>query len=757
MLATSLLLLGPLLLAAPDEPPSSPAVSAPATATRAVTEAAAEGALGAAVDPMPTESRWAPPDFEPLGGESLRAALLFDGEQNYRPVVQYSINVRLEPASKMLRAKAKVTWKNDGSYPVSVLWWHLYLNAFRNEASTFVRQSGGRLGEGGEDDWGWTEVLSATARSLAQTGTTASARHDLLATARFESPDDGNPDDRTVWVTPLPFAVGPGERVEIDLEWKAKLPKVHARTGHAGSFFIVGQWFPKLGVLEESFRGAERDYAGEPKWNCHQFHANTEFFADYGSYRVKITVPNDYIVGATGQRVEDPVKDDGWTTYEYYQDRVHDFAWTADSRFVIRRFTFDPKAIAQRDRVEAAATLGLSPDDLRLTPVEVTMLLQPEHRRYAPRYRDAVEQSLKWFGMWFGRYPYATLTVVDGPPDGQAAMGMEYPTLITGGVEWPAPPETLDPEMVTIHELGHQFWYGLVASNEFEEAWLDEGLTEFSTGVLADRVYGPSSYAFLLGVPLTPWMTLMKMTERDRAIIGNIELPDTDAIGTSAWMFRDRYSYGLNTYRRPQLVLLQLAEMIGMHRVLRGLRIYQQRWRYRHPTAADLQAVLEEVSGRSLGPFFDRIIHSAERLDYALVELRSSRVEPPAGIFDRLDGGHRVATTTTAATSTEPTYRTELVIERRGGLQLPVTVEVTMAAGPPYRARWDGVDRWHRVVFEEPRAAVSARLYVETARPLDARPSNDTITIEPNDVGATWFARTLYWMQSILQLVGGLL
>ncbi len=700
--------------------------------------------------------------------DELTKLLLYDGESNYRPVVHYVIDVQLDPESHELVATATISWKNTGSVPVTELWWHLYLNAFRNEDSTFIRESGGQLrgDQLTKDEWGWTDVTEIRARDLADTSTHTIVRHDLMPAAHFTSPDDGNDDDRTVWVTPLPFSVGPGQMVEIQLRWKARLPRVFARTGYGGTFHMVAQWFPKLGVLEESFKGLRQDFAGEPEWNCHQFHAFSEFFADYGSYRVRITVPSDMVVGATGQQVTDPVERDGKTTYEFYQERIHDFAWTADTRFLVRRFTFDPSDIPREEVAEAAEVLGLSPDQLVLTPVEVTMLLQPEHAVYGSRYRDSVEQGLKWFGLWFGRYPYATLTLVDGPRGAAGAMGMEYPTLITGGVRWPSPPESMSPEEVTVHEFGHQFWYGLVGSNEFEEAWLDEGLTTFSTGLVIDKVYGPATLSpRLLGVPMTPFLAGATYSQRDRAMAAQMIAPDEDAIAQPAWSYRSSWSYGMNSYMRPQLALHELGAEIGEDTLLKGLRAYQQRWRYRHPSSDDLQQTLEEVSGRSLKIFFEDVIHGIEALDYAVESLSSKRKKIfQEGVFEPVGDGHRIVSSTTAAALNERVpederlYVNEVVVARRAGRIVPVTVEIEMSDGPPYRGRWDGRHRWHRIRFESKERAVSARVYADVDRPLDIRPSNDTRTREPNPaVGRTWTARALFWLQSVLQLGGGIL
>ena len=172
---------------------------------------------------------------------------------------------------------------------VSELWLHLYLNAFRNNESTFMRESGGQLRSDRMPDggWGWTDVTSIRRADGV----------DLLPSLRYEHPDDDNARDRTVVRVTLPEPVAPGGAVALDVAWKATLPRVFARTGYAGDYFLVGQWFPKLGVYEPAgLRG--RAQGG---WNCHQFHANSEFYADFGHYRVAITLPERFVVGATGR------------------------------------------------------------------------------------------------------------------------------------------------------------------------------------------------------------------------------------------------------------------------------------------------------------------------------------------------------------------------------------------------------------------------------------------------------------------------
>ena len=205
-------------------------------------------------------------------------------------------------------------------------------------------------------------------------------------------------------------------------------------------------------------------------WNCHQFHSGTEFFSDYGIYDVRLTVPRGWIVGATGVEREGRDNADRTTTHHYYQEDVHDFSWTTSPDYLERTERFEHPT---------------------LPAVEMRLLLQPEHADQAGRHFSAVRHTLEHYGEWFGAYPYGHITIVD-PAYHSDADGMEYPTLFTAGTRWLVAPRTLTPESVTIHEGGHQWWYGLVGSNEFEHAWMDEGFNTFSTARVEGVAYMPS-------------------------------------------------------------------------------------------------------------------------------------------------------------------------------------------------------------------------------------------------------------------------
>ncbi|MEZ5314393.1 MAG: M1 family peptidase, partial [Thermoanaerobaculia bacterium] len=205
--------------------------------------------------------------------------------------MDYAISVRLDAEKKEISGVQRVKWKNPSTDVVGDLWIHLYWNAFRNNRSTFYVESGGQLrgDPAPTDSWGWIDLEEL---KLAD-------GYDLLPGLTFEHPDDDNAEDRTVAKVVLPQPVRPGEEIELEFRFRGRVPKVYARAGYIGDFFAVTQWFPKLGVYEPAgLRG--REVGG---WNCHQYHANSEFYADYGRFRVEMTVPSQFVVGATGPRL----------------------------------------------------------------------------------------------------------------------------------------------------------------------------------------------------------------------------------------------------------------------------------------------------------------------------------------------------------------------------------------------------------------------------------------------------------------------
>lgn len=662
-------------------------------------------------------------------------------------VVQYAIKVRLDPAKKQLVGTEQLTWTNPSGDTVGELWFHLYLNAFKNSRSTFAKESGGQL-RGDRmptDGWGWIDVTSMK----------TAAGADLTKQLVFAAPDDGNKDDQTVVKVALREPVAPGGSVTLDIAFTAQLPRVFARTGYKDDFFLVGQWFPKVGVYEPAgMRGRE---AGG--WNCHQFHANSEFYADYGSYRVEITAPSNYVIGATGERKREHANSDGTTTYAYEQADVHDFVWTADPDFVVVKATFSgTKDVTPAEYERVAKLVGRSVDEVKLSDVEITVLLQPAHMPQADRHVASAKAGIKWFGLWYGRYPYKTLTVVDPAPGAGGAGGMEYPTFITAGStmlfnRWPFD-RILAPEGVTIHEFGHQFWYALVGNNEFEEAWLDEGINSYSTGKVMDQVYGPkTSLMQFLGIT---------MGERDALRAGNSPKAKFNRILAKAWEYTPPETYAFYSYQKPEIVLRTLEGYVGEQTMARVMRTYHERWRFRHPRSEDFFAVVNEVTGQDFSWYFDQVVRGTDILDYEVGPVSSRRLPEARGVFDAPGGRQTVkeedaAKKEKAAASAKggAQYETSVVVRRRGEVYFPVEVAFKFEGKQVERQTWDGRDRTKTFTFVRPEKLEWADVDPDRKVLLDVNWLNNGRRLEADARPATvWASRWLFFVHSALATIG---
>ena len=652
-------------------------------------------------------------------------------------IVSYTMSVRLDAESKQLEGRQTITWRNPSGDTVGDLWFHLYLNAFRNNRSTFFKESGGQLrgDRATAGKWGWTEITSLRVAGGA----------DLAPAIRFEHPDDDNADDRTVARVILPEPVPPGGTITIEATFRAQLPEVFARSGYKRDFFLVGQWFPKLGVYEPA--GMRGRAAGG--WNCHQYHANSEFYADYGEYRVDITVPSRFVVGATGQRTRRVDNKDGTTTHTFEQADVHDFAWTADPAYVeVKRRFSAARDVTAAEYEQAAALVGRPADEVRLSDVVITVLLQPAHVQQTERYVQAVKAGLKRFGLWYGRYPYKTITVVDPPADGSGAGGMEYPTFITGGSMWAGNfwplKDVRSVEMVTIHEFGHGFWYGLVGNNEFEEAWLDEGINTYSTGLVMEAEYGvATSYGNFAG---------LEIGEVD--LLRAVATPSMkDVIVKPSWMYAGDYSY--YAYMKPAIALRTLEGYLGRQTMARVMRTFQERFRFRHPSSADFFATASEVSGQDLHWFFRQAFLGSDVLDYSVDAVSSSPVTALEGVVE--EGGRRVtrARDASGAKPASPMYESRVLVRRLGEFVFPVEVALQFEGKPVERVRWDGQDRWKRLVFVRPQRLLWAAVDPDHKVILDANWIDNARRVEPDTrLAASWGARFLFAVQALLTFVG---
>lgn len=635
----------------------------------------------------------------------------------------YTMAVKLDPARRLITGSSVLEWTNITAHAAPDLRFHLYYNAWRNDQSSFlksVRYTSFDLSRYRDDEWAYSDVKSM--RITYEDG----LEMDLTPRLTFIQPDDGNPHDRTVLQAPLEVPVEPGARVRVTIEWEAKVPRTFARTGTIGDYYFLAQWFPKIGVFE-----------ADGVWKCHQF-IQTEFYADYGNYDVKMTVPAGWVLGATGRETEKQDHGDGTTTHHYYQEDVHDFAWTASPYFQEHTARFEEPP---------------------LPPVEMRLLLMPDHAHLRDRYFAATRAALKHYGAWFGPYPYDHITIVD-PAYQSGTGGMEYPTLFTGGTRWLSPPESLSPEGVTVHEAGHQFWYGLIGNDEFEDAWMDEGFNTYSTARTLEAAYPPPVLVrrYLEGfIPIVfPSVSGLNPRTAGADVFAGFYSPlKRDAMATTSWQ-QGPDAYRVNSYDKPGMMLRTLENYLGWDTFQNVMSTYFNRWKFRHPRPKDFFAVVDEVSGRDMGWFFEQTYQNANVFDYAVGAVISRPVRAPKGYIER--GGALVFDNGSGEKSEENAeagkpFHATVFVHRWGEGLFPVEVQVTFSDSARVTEQWDGQSRWIRYDYTRP--AQVERVVVDPGHKLalDINYTNNSwIRKPPASLAAgKWAAKWMIWLQSIME------
>jgi peptidase M1-like protein len=667
--------------------------------------------------PLPAPAAPDDPSLPPLRSQSPRNA-------------SYTIDARLDADRHTIQGSLVLEWRNTTGLPQSTLPFHLYWNAFRNTLSTSARGEGRRAARavrGPDATRGYGYIQVTAVRQLA-----AGTEVDLTPSLRYVQPDDANPDDRTVAEVTMPEAAAPEAATRLKIDWTSQMPYGNVgRSGWVHDYHFVAQWFPKIGVF---WKGA---------WNTHQFHAFSEFFSDYGVYDVRLTVPQGFVLGATGALQGALDNPDGTRTFHFHQDDVHDFAWVTSRRLREARARFE---------------------EAGYPPVDIRLLVQPEHSHLADRYIEATRIALRSYGAWSTPYPYAQVTVVD-PAWGSASGGMEYPALFTGGAAIFAPRPLQSPEGVTIHECGHQFWYLLVGTNEFEEAWLDEGLNSYHDEKAAQialgpkgwgrRYFGVRGYSRGTQAPIPVVAPDVWLRRGDSERVSLRRSGAIDEMARKAWAYRTVDAYTVNAYGKPALSLQTLEGFVGEEAMTRILRTYARRHLFAHPTTEDFIAVVNEITGQDYRWFFDQTWFSAEQCDYA-ISVKNPRPPVLAGYTEGPDGRPLLvpASRESDKGKADGPFDSEVTVLRLGGVRLPVEIRVELADGRVIFETWDGQYRWTRLRYHGAKVrAADVDPYGKIA--IDIDPGNNSwVDNAPvaRRAASKWALRWMFWLQNLLEI-----
>jgi hypothetical protein len=646
---------------------------------------------------------------KPDGSPALRGG----GAARSQHIASYTIEARLDATRHQITATEKLIWTNAGQSAVDTLPFHLYLNAFKNEQSILMRSSNGemRTAHASETGWGWIQVDSLMIGGV-----------ERLSMLRYPSlPDE------TVAELPLAEPIQPGSTVEIAFKFTAQLPEVFARTGYKNDFNLVAQWFPKIGVRVGP-PGAER-------WECQPLHLNTEFFADFGRYDVTLTVPTTHVVAATGVLVN-AVEAGGQTrTYTYHAEDVHDFVWMADPYMLVDKATGRTPFIGQA-KVEDGT-------------VEVRVYARPEQAAFARRHLQAAIGSIERFSHYFVPYPWPIMTIIDPPVDAAVgAGGMEYQTVVTtSGDSVFFRPGIRVPELTTVHEIGHNWFQGILASNEPVEAWLDEGVNEWADAHVMQDLYGPrGNYVDWAGWQAdTAWL---------RSAVGSDQFGKLPSpIASAAYAFVDNKAYAISSYLKTLSVLTTLEKQVGSAKFLAAMKVYAKEFAFKHPTGRDLFAVLERELAMDLGWYIGPAFQQVGGHELSVRTAECSPRHEPRGVFG--DGPARKIKTETEAPNTG-TYVCEVVVQNPGVIHVPVDIELKFADGSTKREQWDdrGNGNWKRWIIERSSPLVEVRLDPDRKLML-APPVEYQTRINPNRAASLRAAaRIASWTQMLMQLVG---
>ncbi|GEO06422.1 hypothetical protein AAE02nite_40860 [Adhaeribacter aerolatus] len=506
--------------------------------------------------------------------------------------VNYTIAVTLNDEQHSLTATAEIEYINHSPHELTFIYFHLWPNAYKNNSTAFARQQ-----------------LINKKRNFQFAPDSARGYIDGLdfkingQAAKFEV----DPENIDIGKLILNQPLASGQRIHISTPFRVKLPNSFSRLGHVGQSYQITQWYPKPAVY---------DHQG---WHPMPYLDQGEFYSEFGRFDVSITLPANYLVAATGtlQNPDESKKLDSLSaitaekrifrqaedvfppsarqtkTLRYTGDNIHDFAWFADKRFNVR------KGEVELPHSKRKVTTWL-------------FFLNKDASDWVRSMKD-IKDAIHYYSLWVGDYPYAQATAVDGALS--AGAGMEYPMV------------TVTEPSAIIHEVGHNWFYGILGTNERQHPWLDEGINsyyEFRIGQLTNRNYSQ----------LEPLLT------RDR--IKNYRLQNIHSTALNLLMYQMGASRGLDqpiagpaaaytytnygsiVYLKTGVMLQYLANYLTQDRFDKAMQAYYQRWQFKHPYPKDLQAIFEESTGEKLDWFFQDIIGTTQTVDAALTHLNTT-------------------------------------------------------------------------------------------------------------------------------------
>jgi hypothetical protein len=494
------------------------------------------------------------------------------GQDYWQQEAEYKMNIDVDAKAHQFSGTQELTYHNNSPDTLRRVFYHLYFNAFQPRSMMDVRSRtiedpdsrvGDRIYHLPDDEIGYHHINSLT--------------------------QDGKPVNHTVDGTILEVTLNdpilPGEETTFNMEFDSQVPRQIRRSGWANKEdveFSMSQWYPKLSEYDED------------GWHPNPY-VGREFHGVWGSFDVKISIDSSYVMGATGYLqnadeighgyTEDYERsDDGKLTWHWKSDKVHDFMWGADPDFAhtTAQVPNGPKLhfLYQQDTVAVNAD-------------------QYSQQELTQNWEQLPEYTVKAFQFMsenFGKYPYDKFTVIQGG-DG----GMEYPmgTLITGN-------RSLGGLVgVTVHEFIHNWYYGVLATNESRYPWMDEGFTTYTSSLTMDHLFNDGQSANPHEGSYSRYFGMQRA--------GRFE-----ALDTHADHYETNSGYGTASYSTGSVFLNQLRYIVGTETFNKGMKRYFDTWKFKHPDGRDFLRVMEEESNMVLDWYYQYFIESTKTIDYGI-------------------------------------------------------------------------------------------------------------------------------------------
>jgi len=515
--------------------------------------------------------------------------------------VKYEIHVQLDDVNHFLHASWKLDYTNNSPDTLSEMYMHLWPNAYSSRETAFGKQ---KLESGSLSFYKAPEEKRGYIDSLEFKCNGQPVWHQAVE------------DDPDIVLLKFPEPIAPGATVVLTTPFRVKIPLSYSRLGHVGRQYQLTQWYPKPAVYDKN------------GWHPMPYLDQGEFYSEFGTFDVYITLPSNYVVGATGDLPEkspeydflarreeltrsllgqdsvNPIVEPDYGDLEkkvlhFHQEKVHDFAWFCDKNYYV---------------LTKYVTLPESGREVRC----VSMFTARDFKNWEES--DLyVARSVRDYSLWVGDYPYNHATAVDGALS--AGAGMEYPNITVVGGRGGA--RALD--NVIAHEVGHNWFYGILGSNERDHAWMDEGCNSFMEGRYMNKHYKGES-----GMIGEGGSALLGVENSDRAM-GQLayDISARDGLDQPIDYPSADYTdinYGTMVYMKTALALGYLEGYLGDELMDKCFHTYYTEWKFKHPQPEDMQEVFERVSGKQLGWFFGGVIRENNYIDFKLGSVKDGQI-----------------------------------------------------------------------------------------------------------------------------------